>query len=427
MQNDLKFVKQFLLISTIIITLIVSAVFINHYGKTKELTENVLLQQARALFDEVVLMRRWVSISGGVYTRLKPGEVPNPYKKNLGNKDINIKDSKGNTYVLRIPGGVVRGVSKLSETSGLYTFHVTVQDPLNTKTHSPDAFEKRGLMALAQGKTEFAAIENTKHGPTYRYMAPLRYEDSCNGCHMKQELKMGSRIPALTINIPMSVVSEQLRENKISVIYSALTVFALLFSLLYLVTRRFVRSLNSAQSKLVEMAITDGLTGLLNRKTGIIRMEEEISRATRSVESLACVMVDIDHFKVINDTYGHLAGDQVLIDVADMLKRSTRKHDVVCRYGGEEFMIIIADTSKADVFAIAEKMRLAIKEHIVRFGIAEIKITASFGVAFAARASGMTADLMINYADDALYAAKLDGRDRTVEVCLTKDDGNCCA
>lgn len=427
MNRDQRFVKQFLIVSTLIIALIVSAVFFNFYSKTKELTQGVLLQQARALFGEVVLMRRWVSISGGVYVKLKPGEAPNPYKKNLVDKDINLKDSKGNIYVLRNPGGVIKGVSNLSEANSLYTFHVTIQDPLNTKTHSPDAFEKRGLMVLAQGKSEFAAIENGRNGPMYRYMAPLRYEDSCNGCHMQRELNMGSKIPALTINIPMNVVNQQIRDNKMHVIYSALTVFGLLFSLLYLVTRRFVRTLNCAQKKLVDMAITDGLTGLLNRKTGIERMEEEISRADRSGQSLTCIMLDIDYFKKINDEYGHLAGDQVLRDVADVLKRSTRKHDVVCRYGGEEFMIIISDASQASVVAVAEKMRVALKEHVVHFGVTEIKITASFGVAFASRAGNKTTDLIINYADDALYAAKLDGRDRTVAVCISKNETNSCA
>jgi diguanylate cyclase (GGDEF)-like protein len=412
MHKDPRFVKQFLILSTVIIALIVSAVFFSFYAKTQELTNYTLLQQARALQKEMIITRRWVAENGGIYFKQKPDSKAVPHEPIVPGMKTYYRDTDGNMYLMRIPGDAVSGISELSDSTGQYTFHMTLINPRIKATHTPDAFEIKGLKQFAQGGKEFTAIENTKQGQVFRYMTPLKFEDSCNNCHSQKVLKDRGAKAALTINIPMSLIGQQLAQNKKHILYSAILVFTVLFGLLALVSRRFFKTLTRAQDQLLEMATTDGLTGLLNRKTGIARIEEEISRHMRSEMSLSCIMIDIDDFKSINDNHGHLAGDNVLIAVAEILRNSTRRYDIICRYGGEEFLLLLPEAGITSAIAVAEKIRSALLDKIVIFNNETIRFTASFGVTQIEKSEKETADTIIHRADCALYVAKAEGRNK---------------
>jgi diguanylate cyclase (GGDEF)-like protein len=162
-------------------------------------------------------------------------------------------------------------------------------------------------------------------------------------------------------------------------------------------------------TRLERQAAEDPLTGLANQRAFYRTCAAEFSRALRSESEVSIVMLDLDHFKVINDAHGHLQGDQVLLAVADALRRSVRAHDVVARMGGEEFAILLPDADAAAAFDTAERARTA----IARVPVAAATLSCSAGVATASPAQASPVDLLA-LADRALYQAKRLGRDRTV-------------
>lgn len=177
--------------------------------------------------------------------------------------------------------------------------------------------------------------------------------------------------------------------------------------------REQLQEIERLRSALQEQAIRDSLTGMFNRRYLDEMLEREIARARREGISLSLVMLDVDHFKALNDTYGHRAGDEALRAIADALRQDIRSEDVPCRYGGEEFLILLPHMPLAAAGERAEQWRLAIDQIRVRFGEFELRLSASFGVA-AYPYHGKTADELIHLADVALYAAKRQGRNRVV-------------
>jgi diguanylate cyclase (GGDEF)-like protein len=162
-----------------------------------------------------------------------------------------------------------------------------------------------------------------------------------------------------------------------------------------------------------DQSIRDPLTGLFNRRYMEATLERELRRAARDNQSLAFLMIDIDHFKMFNDTFGHQAGDILLRAVGEFLGHGTREEDVACRFGGEEFVLILADTSLEIAYRRAEVLR----EELARLAVQHKgqtlgKITMSVGIA-AFPEHGTSSEELIRKSDTALYKAKEDGRDRT--------------
>ncbi len=162
-----------------------------------------------------------------------------------------------------------------------------------------------------------------------------------------------------------------------------------------------------------DQAIHDPLTGLFNRRYMEEMLHREIHRAVRHQIPLGIVMIDIDHFKEFNDTYGHPAGDEVLRKVAACLRGLVRAEDIICRYGGEEFLAILPDVSLADAIKRAEQIRTKIRAMQVRFQGQSLQVTVSIGVA-AFPKHGRTAEAIVHAADAALYRSKQEGRDRVI-------------
>jgi diguanylate cyclase len=164
-----------------------------------------------------------------------------------------------------------------------------------------------------------------------------------------------------------------------------------------------------------EMSTIDGLTRLTNRRSFIERSESEFARASRvPVTGISCIMVDIDHFKKINDTLGHPAGDTVLMQTAALLMRARRQYDEVARYGGEEFAILLPATSIDDAAKIAERLRDSIASQTMVIDGKKTQVTASFGVASFPAAGIQSIGDLLKAADAALYKAKHAGRNRVV-------------
>jgi diguanylate cyclase (GGDEF)-like protein len=168
-----------------------------------------------------------------------------------------------------------------------------------------------------------------------------------------------------------------------------------------------------AREALRQQATHDGLTGLLNRSAILEVLQKELARSARSNAPLSILMVDLDHFKQINDTYGHLAGDAVLRDAARRMRRAIRRYDSVGRYGGEEFLVVLPGCDGAAAGVQAERLRLALASTLFSAGSCDIAATCSIGSAWCPGVGPCDADVLVRYADAALYEAKERGRNRT--------------
>ncbi len=161
------------------------------------------------------------------------------------------------------------------------------------------------------------------------------------------------------------------------------------------------------------MAFTDGLTGLYNHRRFQERLDEEIKRAERYGEPLSLILLDIDHFKKVNDTYGHPAGDAVLKKLAELIRKTVREIDFPARYGGEEFALIILKSKARDAEKIAERLRKTAEKTVIKTDNHEITVTLSLGIASYPE-DAKTREELIEKADQALYKAKHSGRNRTI-------------
>jgi len=170
-----------------------------------------------------------------------------------------------------------------------------------------------------------------------------------------------------------------------------------------------------AQDLLTQRAQVDALTGLRNRAYLDERLASEVAGSARSGRPLSLVMLDLDHFKNLNDTFGHPFGDLVLQRVGDFLARSVRPCDVACRYGGEELAIILTDTTVVGAHAVAERIRAQVRQLDLAPRGKPVTVTASFGIAeaieVATRGGELRASALLAAADAALYTAKREGRD----------------
>jgi two-component system cell cycle response regulator len=175
---------------------------------------------------------------------------------------------------------------------------------------------------------------------------------------------------------------------------------------------RLRKDVKRAHAKMAEMSIEDELTKLHNRRYFVEALEGEFERANRYETEIALVIMDLDLFKKINDKYGHPAGDTVLSEIGRILKEHVRRNDIACRYGGEEFAVILPNVSRDNIFAVYERFREMVSEHLFEYESNQFHITISIGIAFGNDVKSIN-DLLV-HADRALYQAKDTGRNKTV-------------
>jgi two-component system cell cycle response regulator len=174
-----------------------------------------------------------------------------------------------------------------------------------------------------------------------------------------------------------------------------------------------------AREDLRDQATRDSLTRLWNRSSILNELGRELARSEREARPLGVVIVDLDHFKNINDTYGHLAGDAVLREAARRMQNSIRQYDSIGRYGGEEFLILFPGCGESEAYAQADRLRKQLAQAEMSVNDTSLRVTASFGVTTALPGEIWTEEALIRKADEALYMAKKSGRNR-VEILTSR-------
>lgn len=225
----------------------------------------------------------------------------------------------------------------------------------------------------------------------------------------------GGVIGAFEVYVDGTKYRQQIRVGVQRTLVVLAGIFLLVFMPSFFILRKVTRDLQRAQSSLTTMATTDALTGLLNRNHLMRRLQEESSRLQRVREtppgpSLALIMLDIDHFKRVNDTYGHPAGDAVLQEVGRRLTKAKREYDVLGRYGGEEFLFALPATDLVGARAVAERLRQAVRSQPFQVEGRDLRVTVSLGVGVV-QAGEENCEAALKRADEGLYAAKRAGRD----------------
>ncbi len=400
--KEKKIQRTFIISTGIVIALVLSGVFLEMSMRTRQLINDAKLVQARVVFNTIVLTRKWNAHYGGVFVEKRAGVESNPY---LENPDIRVTD--GRVFTLRNPALMTRELSEYAEKDGLFTFHITSLKLMNPH-NKPDAFEEQALRQFEKGGVrEVYLTEQINGRPYFRYMAPLQVEQDCLQCHKKQNYALGDVRGGISITFDIEDLQKRLRFNTFSIIFFGSITTVTLLALIYYFTAKLIKKLADARAHIEQIAITDELTGLFNRRHLLSRFTQEFEQGKRMQTDLSCIIVDIDHFKSVNDEHGHLAGDDVLKEIAKLFKGIVRAYDIVGRYGGEEFLVILPDSNLEQAWNFAERMRMKVKETM----IADVAVTISLGVTSLQEGDSSIDDL-IKRSDSALYAAKNTGRDR---------------
>lgn len=274
-------------------------------------------------------------------------------------------------FVLDSAGRYIRWNDRLREILGLSDAELAVTDALDS-IHESDRSAVAQIIqeAFEQGAATIEARLITKRG-IRDYMFSARSADTAKGKYL--------------IGIAINITDRKLAEAEVQ----------------------------KLQETLREQVLHDPLTGLYNRRYLDETIERELSRAERNKQPVGIVMCDLDHFKRVNDTHGHLAGDEVLRVFAELLEKNARGSDIVCRFGGEEFVMFLPGMPSAAAYQRAEQLRRELAATQITLGEAVIMVTASFGVASFPE-NGDTMDSLISAVDAAMYQAKETGRDRVV-------------
>lgn len=405
-----RYVQKHLAVIGVIFCVTILGIFFGFNSRANFLIQKQLLKEARAYTQQITLMRQWIANHGGIYVKKRAGVSVSPYLQEISPFKTVIEDQDGEQYILKNPAMVTREISEMASEERIFSFHITSLNPINP-LNKPDQFEAESLREFHLGKKELYKFDNLGNEVTFRYIIPLSVKNSCLACHAAQGYEVGDIRGGISVAIPASGIIGQIKKSKFYIISFALVVLLSITAIVLFISNHLIRNLQLAEHKLMEMASRDFLTGLFNRREGLNRFKEEISKSRRQQLPLSAVILDIDYFKNINDTYGHLAGDRVLQKLSETLTTTMRDYDIICRYGGEEFLLVLPDTALPEAVEISNRLRIEVAalQYAVDYQ-KTIGMTISLGVA---QLTGNEEENSLIYrVDQALYIAKENGRNR---------------
>lgn len=362
----------------------------------------------------------------------------NPYLKN-SSRDVTTTDGVELTQVP--PPQMLRQLSDLFFDDSV-SMAIVSQTPLNPVNRA-NAWQQ----VVLESYENSPVIYNESVAGEFRYMAPLMTQERCLSCHSQQGYEIGKPAGAFSIVFPSAYIataSEKLHQQNSLIHLFAFLLLSAISSFTLIKIRRLVIRLEQekqrrdamierktqhlkneikqhkiARSELQRLATHDPLTGIRNRRHFIEALSNEVKRYQRYQNNFSLLMLDLDHFKKINDKYGHDCGDYVLREFATQVQLSLRESDVFVRYGGEEFAIIATNTRLDSAKRFADKLIKDIANMVIKFNNQRVTISVSIGVANPSLFDKPSAQLLISSADHALCQAKDKGRSKA--ICANKE------
>jgi diguanylate cyclase (GGDEF)-like protein len=381
--------------------LLMTSSFAWNHAQAKSEQESLALHSARSLFNQIVFTCRWNGRQGGVYVPVSKAPDGEPSLPPTA-ETIRVNPSLLLTKIS--PALMARQIGEISKEHNI-RYDIISSHPVNVKNKATEE-EEGVLRKFEAGLAEEGKFITTGESTSFSYMAPLIIKPGCLQCHDKQLHKEGDIMGGIRVILPH--VRRPLLDPLLFA-HIGITLLGLLGILMAGIR------LSRAYAIIQRQAIYDALTGIPNRLNFAEHIVKEFSRSSRTGESLAVIMCDIDHFKAYNDTYGHNSGDKCLQKVAQTIKNSlVRPGDFCARYGGEEFVVILADTSTNGAIHVAERIRF----NIIKLQIAHEKsqplqlVTLSLGIATTSGQALSSHEELLKNADSALYEAKRKGRNR---------------
>ncbi len=395
-----------------IVAVALSVTFVGFQIRSERLLEEQLVIQARAFTYEILAVRQFVAVHGGVWVPESQTTTENPYLRDTPGLESRMELSDGRAFVLQNPERVTRRIAaELRTHQAGVSFHLFSDEPVNP-ANLADAREIEALRLFEGGVEEVYEVESVGDRRRLRFISPVYVTEPCLTCHAYEGYTEGQLRGGISVEVDAEELEEDITRGRWLVGGTLAGALTVLLFLLYLVFTGLFERLLATQRKLEELASVDELTGLDNRRTAIRRLHDELRRADRDGTPLACVMLDLDHFKVVNDTRGHAVGDEVLKATAQGLSAEARAYDTVARIGGEEFLVLMPGVQQDAALQIAERMRAAVLRRTSEALGGGQGVTLSGGVATYASGSGEPADTLLARSDRALYEAKVSGRDR---------------
>jgi diguanylate cyclase (GGDEF)-like protein len=391
--------RTYILTICLVSIVLLSGLFLSMTMRTRSLIMDELLASSRAKHEMIVAMREWNSMHGGVYVEKRTGIESNPF---LDNPDRELKD--GNIVTLRNPAIMTREVSDVLEADNKFSFHLTSKKYLNP-ANKPNEFEVSALDQFEAGKDEVYEITRKAGEVYFSYIRPLYITENCLQCHAKLGYSLGDVRGGISITSNVGATYNKMRFNVFLVFIFSATILILFLLIFWIMTTRLISKLAHLRQRIEEMATVDDLTKVFNRRYVNAQLIYEHERALRTSKRFSCLSIDIDNFKKVNDTYGHSFGDEVLIEVASRMNTIIRGYDVLGRFGGEEFMVILPETELEDARSLAERVRLDISEEPTK----GVSVTVSIGVA-TMNLKGESIDDFLRRVDTVLYEAKAAGK-----------------
>lgn len=399
------------------LALVVLAIGVGVYAGVYSLTAQLLMRaierEGRDYVQIIAATRRWNVAYDGVYVPKGPGVESTPQLVASGmHPDLPTTD--GRTLTLRTHAVMTREISELMSKKSGVSFHLTSLRPVNQK-NAPDDWE-RGRLEEFEKPGAFQEASLLLEGPggaRYRFMAALPVEASCMPCHSMQGYHLGDVRGAVSLTVSIAELKSDLRLRAQVIGAISSVAVALVIVVMYLMTARVARRLGAAEKSLESLAATDEGTGLFNRRETLACLGRQFERWRRNSEGFSIVLLDLDQFKAINDTHGHVFGDLVLAKISDSFVGVLRPYDILGRIGGEEFLVVVPATGEEAAARLAERLREAAQQTPVQEGTRSANVTVSAGVT-AVRPEDARPEEMMRRADRALYQAKAAGRNRVV-------------
>lgn len=384
------------------------------YGHHREAL-NIAYQNAITIITKDIAFRNWAASHGGVYVAPTEQTPPNPYLHFMPERDV--ATTTGKKLTLMNPAYVLREAQSLYKGEYGESAHITSLKPINPN-NAPDEWETMALVRFERGEREVKEVTQTDGIQKMRVMRAFMVDEVCLKCHAHQGYKIGDIRGGISATIPLKLLFDAEAQDirNLSISHGIIWLLGLTGIGAYNLVRRREIERISRQQELEHLASTDALTGLANRRTFMLRAEQELARAKRYGSELSLLMVDIDFFKKVNDTYGHQAGDIVLKKLAGVFLLVLRDIDFAARFGGEEFVVLLPETNAENALKTAERLRASVNDIQVPLQQGEmVKFTISLGVASYSASGNDSVEKLIFAADKALYAAKKSGRNK---VCL---------